>query len=40
VWLPGGDGMTEVHVGGLHEVLSGAVLVGAAAPVGKSAHAV
>ena len=38
---PGGDGVTAVHVrGGLRAVLSGAVLGGAATPVGKSAHAV
>jgi len=37
----GDDGLTAVHVdGGLHAVLSGAVLGGAATPVGKSAHAV
>jgi len=37
----GGDGVTAVHIdGGLHAVLSGAVLGGAATPVGKSAHAV
>ena len=37
----GGDGVTAVHVdGGLRAVLSGAVLAGAATPVGKSAHAV
>ena len=36
-----GDGVTAVHVdGGLCAVLSGAVLAGAAMPVGKSAHAV
>ena len=36
-----GDGVTAVHVdGGLRAVLSGAVLGGAATPVGKSAHAV
>jgi len=34
-------GVTAVHVdGGLHAVLSGAVLGGAAMLVGKSAHAV
>jgi len=37
----GGDGVTAVHVdGGLRAVLSGAVLAGAATPVGKSARAV
>jgi len=37
----GGDGVTAVHVdGGLRAILSGAVLTGAATPVGKSAHAV
>ena len=37
----GGDGVTAVHVdGGLHAVLSGAVIAGAAKPVGRSAHAV
>jgi len=37
----GGDGVTAVHVeGDLRAVLSGAVLAGAATPVGKSAHAV
>jgi len=36
-----GDGIAAVHVdGGLHAVLSGAVLAGAATPVGKSAHGV
>jgi len=40
VWLPGGDGVTAVHVGGLRAILSGVVLAGAATPVGKSAHAV
>ena len=43
VWPPGGDGMTLVHIdGGLRAVLkkSGALLAGAAKPVGKSAHAV
>ena len=41
VWPPVGDGVTAVHVdGGLHAVLSGAVLAGAATPVGKSAHAI
>jgi len=38
---PRGDWMTAVHVdGGLRAVLSGAVLGGAATPMGKSAHAV
>jgi len=37
----GGDGVTAVHVdGGLHAVLSGAVLAGAVSLVGKSAHTV
>jgi len=41
VWPPEGDGVTAVHVeGGLRSVLLGAVLGGAATPVGKSAHAV
>jgi len=40
VWPPEGDGVTAVHVGGLRAVLSGAVLGGAAMPVGKSAHTV
>jgi len=36
-----GDGVTAMHAdGGLGAVLSGAVLGGAATPVGKSAHAV
>jgi len=36
----GGDRVTAVHVdGGLRLVLSGAVLVGVATPVGKSARA-
>jgi len=41
VWPPMGDGVMAVHVDdGLRAVLSGAVLAGAATPVGKSAHAV
>jgi len=37
----GGNGVVAVHVDGrLRAVLSGAVLAGAATPVGKSAHAV
>ena len=37
----GDDGVTAVHVdGGSRAVLSGAVVAGAATPVGKSAHAV
>jgi len=41
VWPPGSDGVTAVHVDGcLHAVLLGAILVGAAMPVGKSVHAV
>jgi len=41
VWPLGGDRVMAVHVdGGLHAVLSGAVLVGATTPVRKSTHAV